>query len=94
MNRQARGGGNSNCRWAGILIVADQCGLRGSNSARLRFPQRRFFGTPTSWQFYPSPPGKVEKSNINTNATTVVVHPPTPGYEFVQNSLEFLGLRL
>ena len=24
MNRQARGGGNSNCRWAGILIVADQ----------------------------------------------------------------------
>ena len=23
MNRQARGGGNSNCRWAGILIVAD-----------------------------------------------------------------------
>ncbi len=24
MNRRARGGGNSNCRWAGILIVADQ----------------------------------------------------------------------
>src|SRR5208337_56015 len=24
VNRQARGGGNSNCRWAGILIVADQ----------------------------------------------------------------------
>ena len=24
MNRQARGGGNSNRRWAGILIVADQ----------------------------------------------------------------------
>src|SRR5208282_1779420 len=23
VNRQARGGGNSNCRWAGILIVAD-----------------------------------------------------------------------
>ena len=23
MNRRARGGGNSNCRWAGILIVAD-----------------------------------------------------------------------
>ena len=23
MNREARGGGNSNCRWAGILIVAD-----------------------------------------------------------------------
>jgi hypothetical protein len=26
VNRQARGGGNSNCRWAGILIVADQLG--------------------------------------------------------------------
>ena len=25
MNRRARGGGNSNCRWAGILIVADHC---------------------------------------------------------------------
>ena len=24
MNRQARGGGNSNCRWAGFLIVAGQ----------------------------------------------------------------------
>ncbi len=24
MNRRARGGGNSNCRWAGNLIVADQ----------------------------------------------------------------------
>ena len=24
MNNQARGGRNSNCRWAGILIVADQ----------------------------------------------------------------------
>jgi hypothetical protein len=24
VNRQARGEGNSNCRWAGILIVADQ----------------------------------------------------------------------
>jgi hypothetical protein len=24
VNRRARGGGNSNCRWAGILIVADQ----------------------------------------------------------------------
>src|SRR5271157_5592244 len=24
VNRQARGGGNSNCRWEGILIVADQ----------------------------------------------------------------------
>ena len=23
MNNQARGGGNSDCRWAGILIVAD-----------------------------------------------------------------------
>jgi hypothetical protein len=23
VNRQARGGGNSNCRWQGILIVAD-----------------------------------------------------------------------
>ena len=24
MNKQARGGGNSNCRWQGILIVANQ----------------------------------------------------------------------
>ncbi len=24
VNRQARGGGNSSCRWEGILIVADQ----------------------------------------------------------------------
>ena len=24
MNNQARGGGNSDCRWAGILIVANQ----------------------------------------------------------------------
>ena len=24
MNKQTRGGGNSNCRWAGNLIVADQ----------------------------------------------------------------------
>ena len=27
MNRLARGGGNSNCRWQGILIVADRSGL-------------------------------------------------------------------
>ena len=27
MNRQARGGGNSNCRWQGILNVADQRGI-------------------------------------------------------------------
>jgi hypothetical protein len=29
VNRQARGGGNSNCRWQGILIVADH--LIGDN---------------------------------------------------------------
>ena len=29
MNRRARGGGNSNCRRAGILIVADHAGHRG-----------------------------------------------------------------
>ena len=47
------------------------------------FPWRRFFGTPTSWQFFPSSPGKVEKSNINKKATTVVVHHPPPDYVFL-----------
>ncbi len=36
MNRRARGGGNSNCRWAGILIVADQAGNSLNASAELR----------------------------------------------------------
>ena len=63
-----------------------------SNPTRPRFPQRRFFGTPTSLSFFPSPPGKVEKSNIN-KATTVVVHPP-PDYEFLRKAPEFLGFTL
>src|SRR5208283_453710 len=31
VNRRARGGGNSNCRWAGILIVADHLTTLGSS---------------------------------------------------------------
>ena len=36
MNSQARGGGNSNCRWAGILIVAGHLGI--DPTLRVRFP--------------------------------------------------------
>ena len=35
MNREARGGGNSNCRWAGILIVASQ-NVRGDEVAAVQ----------------------------------------------------------
>src|SRR5208283_4738244 len=38
VNRQARGGGNSNCRWAGILIVADQTLPLCDGRARVRHP--------------------------------------------------------
>src|SRR5208337_3713573 len=58
------------------------------------FPSGGFFGTPTSLSFFPAPLGKVEKSHINKKATAVVVHPPTPGYEFLRKAPEFLGFQL
>ncbi len=41
-------------------------------------PAAGFGGTPTSFELFPSPPGKVEKLHINIKSTTVVVHPPAP----------------
>src|SRR5208283_4004947 len=37
VNRRARGGGNSNCRWAGILIVADHLRPSSGKSRPMRF---------------------------------------------------------
>ncbi len=70
--------------------MADFCRStpRGRTLPAHGFRQRRFFGTPTSLSFFPSPPGKVEKSHINKKAATVVVHPPlsTSSYEKPPNS--------
>jgi hypothetical protein len=46
------------------------------------FPGGDFSGLRLSAMF-PSPPGNVEKSRINRKTATVVVHAPTPEYEFV-----------
>ena len=37
---------------------------------------------------------RVQASSINKKATAVVVHPPTPGYEFLRKAPEFLGFQL
>ena len=54
-----------------------------SNPTRPCFSLAAIFRDSDFFELFPSPPGKVEKSNINKKATTVVVTSPTPGYEFV-----------
>jgi len=79
------------CRWRSLLILVEWIAW-GRNPARLRFPQRRFFGTPTSLSFFPAPRESREVEHKQKGNDSG--RPPTPEYEFLRKAPEFLGFTL